>query len=45
MSFITLRPTSCVTSKATDEETGAYIQSYLFREAWLRLNKKPKTQP
>jgi hypothetical protein len=21
---------------------GAYFQSYLFREAWLRLNKKPQ---
>jgi hypothetical protein len=30
---------------SNDEETGAYIQSYLFREAWLRLNKKPKNQP
>jgi hypothetical protein len=28
-----------------DEETGAYIQQYLFREALLRLNKKPKTKP
>ena len=31
--------------ESTDEETGAYIQQYLFREALLRLNKKPKNQP
>jgi hypothetical protein len=30
---------------SNDEETGAYIQSYLFREALLRLQKKPKPQP
>ena len=31
--------------ESNDEETGAYIQSYLFREAWLRLNKQPKHKP
>ena len=30
---------------SSDEETGAYLIQYLFREASLRLNKKPKTQP
>ena len=31
--------------EASDEETGAYLLQYLYREAILRLNKKPKTTP
>jgi hypothetical protein len=30
--------------EASDEETGAYLLQYLFREAQSRLTKKPKTQ-